>query len=143
MFVSILNLLDTFCVSYRHTPCDFRWYTTVVVRRDDGRRSSNDPLTPCDGRRLTAHTTPTVGYTHNGRQQLKQIANLADIRLSANENRSSAASDVATSQQEIIQMKKTKQHRMFDPYHPCPIRPTELYLYLVFTIILLISESDG
>ena len=31
--------------------------TTIVVGRDDGRRSSNDPLTPCDGRRLTAHTT--------------------------------------------------------------------------------------
>ena len=31
--------------------------TTIVVRRDDGRRSSNDPLTPRDGRRLNAHTT--------------------------------------------------------------------------------------
>ena len=44
--------------------------TTIVVRRDDGRRSSNDPLTPRDGR-----------------QQSKQITHLADIRLSANENR--------------------------------------------------------
>ena len=62
------------------------------------RRSSNDPLTPRDGRRPTAaHTTAD--------QQLKKVANLADIRLSANENRSSAASDVATSQQEIIEMK--------------------------------------
>ena len=87
--------------------------TMIVVRRDDGRRSSNDPLTPCDGRRLTAHTmrrpsadspnhTTAVGCTHDGRQQLEQIAHLADIQLSGNENRSSAASDVATSQQEII-----------------------------------------
>ena len=39
--------------------------TTIVVRRDDGRRSSNDPLTPRDGRRLTAHTTqrPSVAHT--------------------------------------------------------------------------------
>ena len=41
--------------------------TTIVVRRDDGRRSSNDPLTPCDGRRLTAHTTrqPTTVEADN------------------------------------------------------------------------------
>ena len=39
--------------------------TMIVVRRDDGRRSSNDPLTPCDGCRLTAHTTrrPSAAHT--------------------------------------------------------------------------------
>ena len=74
--------------------------STIVVCRDDGRRSSNDPHTPCDDRRMTrTHYATVVGCTHNERQQLKQIANMADIRLSANENRSSAASDVATSQQ--------------------------------------------
>ena len=31
--------------------------TTIVVCGDDGRRSSNDPHTPCDDRRMTAHTT--------------------------------------------------------------------------------------
>ena len=33
--------------------------TTIVVCADDGRRSSNDlrPHTPCDDRRMTAHTT--------------------------------------------------------------------------------------
>ena len=77
--------------------------TTIVVRRDDGRRSSNDPHTPRDDRRMTrTHHATAVGCTHDGRQQLKQIANLADIRLSANANISSAASDVATYQQEII-----------------------------------------
>ena len=41
--------------------------TTIVVCRDDGRRSSNDPLTPRDGRRLTAHTTrrPTTVEADN------------------------------------------------------------------------------
>ena len=77
--------------------------TTIVVRRDDGRRSSNDPHTPRDDRRMTrTHHATAVGCTHDGRQQLKQIANLADIQLSANANISSAANDVATSQQEII-----------------------------------------
>ena len=39
--------------------------TMIVVHRDDERRSSNDPLTPCDGRRLTAHTTrrPSAAHT--------------------------------------------------------------------------------
>ena len=55
--------------------------------RDDGRRSSNDLLTPRDGCRLTAHTT---------RRPTTVEADKADIRLSANENRSSAASDVAS-----------------------------------------------
>ena len=69
--------------------------TTIVVCRDDGRRSSNDPHTPRDDRRMTrTHHATAVGCTHDGRQQMKQIANLADI--------SSAASDVTTSQQEII-----------------------------------------
>ena len=41
--------------------------TTIVVRRDDGRRSSNDSLTPRDGRRLNAHTTrrPTTVEADN------------------------------------------------------------------------------
>ena len=39
--------------------------TTIVVRRDDGRRSSNDPHTPRDDRRMTAHTTrrPSAAQT--------------------------------------------------------------------------------
>ena len=79
------------------------WRVPGLKRRDDGRRSSNDPHTPRDDRRMTrTHHATAVGCTHDGRQQLKQIANLADIRLSGNENISSAASDVATSQQEII-----------------------------------------
>ena len=72
--------------------------TTIVVCRDDGRRSSNDPHTPRDDRRMTrTHHATAVGCTHDGRQQMKQIAKLADI--------SSAASDIATSQQEIILIK--------------------------------------
>ena len=38
--------------------------TTIVVCGDDGRRSSNDPHTPCDDRRMTAHTTRRQLATH-------------------------------------------------------------------------------
>ena len=74
--------------------------SSSVETTDDDRRMTR---TPRDDRRMTRTNHATaVGCTHDGRQQLKQIANLVDIRLSANENISSAASDVATSQQEII-----------------------------------------
>ena len=67
------------------------------------RRSSSVETTDDDRRMTRSHHATAVGCTHDGRQRLKQIANLlADIRVSDNENRSSAASDVATSQEEII-----------------------------------------
>ena len=56
--------------------------TTIVVCWDDGRRSSNDPHTPRDDRRTTrTHHAMVVGCKHDGRQQLNQIVNLADIFL--------------------------------------------------------------
>ena len=41
--------------------------TTIVVCRDDGRRSSNDPHTPCDDRRMTAHTLHDGCWLHTRR----------------------------------------------------------------------------
>ena len=57
--------------------------TTIVVCGDDGQRSSIDPHTPCMRRSSNdrTHCATEVGCTHDGRQQLKQIANLADIFL--------------------------------------------------------------
>ena len=69
------------------------------------RRSSSVETTDDDRRMTRSHHATAVGWTltpRDGQQQSKQITHLAEIRLSANENRSSAASDVATSQQEII-----------------------------------------
>ena len=54
------------------------------------RRLLNDPHTPCDNCRMTAHTATAVGCTHNGCQELKQIANLAVI-LYTNSIRSRAS----------------------------------------------------
>ena len=65
----------------RHTPCNFRRHddrrlwrrrTTIVEwPAHTMRRSSND----------RTHYATAVGCTHDGRQQLKLIANLADIFL--------------------------------------------------------------
>ena len=72
-----------------------------------------------------SHHATAVGCTHDGRQQLKQIANLADIRLSVNENRSSPQATLLRPSKNIFKWNKKQTLGCITvgwPLTPCDAR---------------------